>query len=92
MFCCFLCFICIVGPEYLSIIIQLPYRRGARLSRLAKSLDIAGSSLTADGLFFWYGPLASLSLQIASVASEHHGEKNGGPNQWIIGSKSFLGC
>jgi len=39
------------------------------------NLRIAGSSLTADGLFFWYGPLASLSLQIASVASEHHGEK-----------------
>ena len=32
----------------------------------------------------WYGPLASLSLQIASVASEHHGQNNGGPNQWII--------
>jgi len=26
----------------------------------------------------------SLSHQIASVASEHHGKSNGGPNQWII--------
>ena len=23
-------------------------------------------------------------LQIPSVASKHHGENNGGPNQWII--------
>jgi len=34
--------------------------------------------------FLWYGPLASLSLQIGSVASEHHGKNNGGPNQWIV--------
>jgi len=34
-------------------------------------------------MFFWYGPLASLSLQIASVASEHHDKNNGGSNQWI---------
>jgi len=34
-------------------------------------------------VFFWYGPLASLSLQSAIVASEHHGKNNGGPNQWI---------
>jgi len=47
-------------------------------------LRIAGSSLTADKVFFWYGPLASLSLQIASVASEQHGKNNRGPNQWII--------
>jgi len=29
-------------------------------------LGFAGSSLVSDGVFFWYGPLASLSLQIAS--------------------------
>jgi len=28
--------------------------------------------------------LASLSLRIASVASDHHGENNRGPYQWII--------
>ena len=33
---------------------------------------------------FWYGPLASPLLQISSLASEHRGEKNAGPNQWII--------
>jgi len=40
------------------------------------------ASLPAE--FFWYGRLASPSLQIASVGSEHHGKNNGGPNQWII--------
>jgi len=30
---------------------------------------------------FWYGPLANLSLQIASMAPEHHGRNNGGSNQ-----------
>ena len=32
-------------------------------------LRFAGSSLTAGGMFSWYGPLASLSLHIASMAS-----------------------
>jgi len=53
-------------------------------------LMIAGSSLTAGGVFVWYGPLASLSLRIASVASEHHDKNNGGPNQWIIRAKILL--
>jgi len=47
-------------------------------------LRIAGLSLTAGGVFFSYGPLESLSLQIASMISEHHGKNNRGPNQWII--------
>jgi len=37
--------------------------------------------------FFWYEPVASPSLQIANVASKHHGKNNGGPNQWIIRAK-----
>jgi len=43
-------------------------------------LRIAGSSLTASGVLFCYGLLASLSLQIASMALEHHGKNTGGPN------------
>jgi len=31
-------------------------------------------------VLFWYG----LTLQIASVTSEHSGKRNGGPNQWVI--------
>jgi len=44
----------------------------------------AGRGLAAGRMFFWYGPLASPSLQIDNVASKHHGKNNGGPNQWII--------
>jgi len=33
----------------------------------------------AGGVFFWYGPLANLSLQIASVGSDNKGKNNGGP-------------
>jgi len=32
---------------------------------------------------FWYGLLATLSHQIACVASEHHGKSNGSFSQWI---------
>jgi len=32
-------------------------------------------------LFSWYGPLVSLSLQIADEASERPEKNNGGPNQ-----------
>jgi len=39
---------------------------------------------TADWVFYWYGTLASPSLQIGSMALKYHGKKNGGPNQWII--------
>ena len=42
------------------------------------------SNLTASEVCFWYGPLASPSLQIASVALEYHGKNNWGPNQWIV--------
>jgi len=35
--------------------------RGARRAQLVKAW-IAGSSLTAGGVFFWYGPLANLSF------------------------------
>jgi len=53
-----------------------------------------------EGLFFWYGPLASLSLQITSVASEHHRQNNGGPNQlirikitsWLLKIRLSLSC
>ena len=39
------------------------------------NLRIAGLSPTAGWVFSWYGVLASLSLQIASVGSDHHAEK-----------------
>jgi len=39
------------------------------------NLRIAGSSLTAGEVLFWYGPLASLSFQIASVDSDHHAKR-----------------
>lgn len=44
---------------------------------------IAGLSLTAGGLFLWYGCLANLSFQIAVVGSEHHSKNHDGLNQWI---------
>jgi len=36
-----------------------------------------------SGVFFWYGPLASLSLYIAIACVRITTLKNGGPNQWI---------
>ena len=60
---------------------------GARIAQLVKAwisvLRIAGSSFTIGGVFFWHRPLASLSLHMASVGSDHHAKKYGGPNQWI---------
>jgi len=47
---------------------------GARIAQLIKAW-IAGSSLTAGELFFWYGSLARLSLHIASMSSAHHVKK-----------------
>ena len=43
-----------------------------------KSLDMHSKVYRFEphcGVFFWYGPLASLSFQIASVGSDHHGKK-----------------
>jgi len=37
------------------------------------------SSLIASGVVFWYGPLASASLQIASMGLDQHGKKVGVP-------------
>jgi len=51
------------------------------------TLRVAGSSLTAGGVCFWYGPVANIMLQIASMASKQYGKNNGGPNQGIIGVK-----
>ena len=36
------------------------------------NLRIADSSLAAGGVFVWYGPLASPSLHVARVGSDHH--------------------
>ena len=51
----------------------------ARIAQLGKSVElqlwIVGSRLTADGAFYWYGPLSSPSLHVASVGSDHHGAK-----------------
>ena len=56
-----------------------PSAWGARIAQLVKAwicnLRIAGSSPTAGGVFFWYGPLEGLSLQIAIVGSDHHTKK-----------------
>jgi len=66
-----------------------------RISRLVKAwisvLRIAGSSLTAGGVLFWHGPLASLSLHIASVGSDHHAKKMEVPTHGIW-SKSLHSC
>jgi len=58
---------------------------GGQDSSIGKKLGccfprIAASSITAGAVFFWYGYLTSLSLQIASVVTEHHGKNNGGPH------------
>jgi len=70
---------------------KLPLSKGEGIGRIAQlvkaricNLKIAGSSFTADRVLFWYGSLASLSHQIASVALKHHGKNNGGHNNRII--------
>jgi len=64
------------------------HENGARIAELVKSLNLYSKDCRFDShcqrSVFWYRPLSSLSLQIASVASGHHGKNNGGPNQWII--------
>jgi len=66
-----------------------------RIAQLVKAwicnLRIAGSSPTAGGVFFWYGPLASLSLQIASVGSDHYTKKMEVPTSGLR-LKSLHGC
>ena len=61
----------------------------ARIAQLVKAwicnLRIVGSSPTVGG------PLASLSLQIASVGSDHHTKKMEVPTRGL-GSKSLHGC
>jgi len=52
-------------------------RPGARIAQLVKKvgLVIYRSEVCASlqvGFFFWYGPFASPSLQIASMGSDHH--------------------
>jgi len=55
------------------------FSQGARMAQLhGKNFGyyiLRIASLTAGWVFFWYGPLASLSFQIASMASKHHGKK-----------------
>jgi len=75
-----------LGPyihELVFSFVVLARYLGARIAQLIKSLDIilriAGSGLTVGGVLFWYRPLASLSLPIASVTSEHRGKNNRGP-------------
>jgi len=43
---------------------------------IGKKLESAFQELRV-GVFFWYGLLASFSLQIANVASGHHGQNKG---------------
>jgi len=60
---------------------------GARIAQLVKAwicnLRIASSSPTAGGVFFWYGPLEGLSLQIAIVGSDHHTKKMDVPTRGL---------
>ena len=64
-------------------------------SSVSKNLDlhsrIAGSSPAANGVCFWYEPLVSLSLQIASVNSGDHG-KNMKVQTSGLGARSPHGC
>jgi len=39
-------------------------------------------------IFAWYGPLATLSFQIVSVASKHHGKNNGVIQVSLVGTTS----
>ena len=69
---------------YTHLISTLP----SRIAQLVKSPELQSTDhrfkpLCRRGVF-WNRPLASFSLQIASVASEHYCKNNGGPNQWII--------
>jgi len=40
-------------------------------------------NLFAGVVFFWYEPLANLTLPIDNGASEDYSKNNGGPSQWI---------
>jgi len=62
---------CMTLPFYIA--------QGGQDSNL-QSVDRRFESHRRRGVF-WYGPLASPLLQISSLASEHRGEKNAGPNQ-----------
>jgi len=78
-----------------SILTSLLLSVSSRIAQLVKAwirnLRIAGSSLTAGELFFGYGPLASLSFQIASVGSDHHAKKMEVPTSGL-GSESSHDC
>jgi len=66
--------------------------RGGQDSSVGEKLGLVYKSqvgaAAAGGV---YGTLASLVLQIASMASEHHGKNVGRPNQWIIMDKNTSG-
>jgi len=70
---------------------SLHARRALSVKAQICNLIFVGSSLTADGVFFWYGPLASLSLQIDNMASDHYGNKMEVPAN-EQGSKSVHSC
>jgi len=67
----------------------------ARIGQVLKpwiyNLRVPGSNPTAVGMFFWYGPLAILSHQIASMGSDHHAKIMEVPTSGL-GSKSLHGC
>jgi len=59
---------------------------GPRIIQLIRCLDLHSKDCRfepRDRVFFGYGPLASLSLQITHVALEHHNKNNWGSNKWI---------
>lgn len=77
----------VVNRMHLIVFVRLE----AMLAQLVKKMVDWRSKnskfrLHAGGVFFWYSPLVSLSI-IASMASEHHDQNNGSPNQWIISVK-----
>ena len=71
-----------------SIEILGSYLQEGQDSSVGKNLDFQPIERRFEPHCQWdvslYGPLASPSLQIASVALEHPSINIGGPNQWII--------
>jgi len=69
---------------------------GLRIAQLVKNSDLRSmncrASLSAGGVFFWYGALARLSLQISSMAPEDHTKNDGEVPTNGYGSRSLHGC
>ena len=67
------------------IIIHNTFRRPGYSARNRQNINLRiGSLLQSVGeVFPWCRPLENLSLQFASMASDHHRRNTGGPSKWI---------